>query len=163
MAWRRARFRLTAEEQAEVDRMIREPGRFHSDGREVLAACIAIPLFCVPLMAVLFGDARTELAQIRSREIQVGWGLLFTAPELFGFYGLLNLAAGFAVYGVRTLRRHGVVITTFGVVRVRGGSAGHGAVTDELEVTSQDGRVIRIYGYGVGRYRELIERRLNND
>lgn len=177
MAWRRAQFRLTAEEQAEVDRMIREPGRFHSDGREVLLTCIVIPLLCVPLMIVLFGDARTELMQIRAREIYVGWGLLFTAPELFGFYGLLIVAAGFAVYGVRTFRRHGVVITTFGVIRVRGGvtsvirfseidsvefggrggSAGHGAVTDELEVKSKDGRAIRLYGFGVGRYRELIE------
>ena len=170
------RVRLTPAEHAELARLCRDPERFHSDGREVLWGSIDGPLLCVPPLAVLWGDVRSELRQLQSGEMTLGTGLLFQAPELIGFVVLLAVAAGVAAYGIRTFRRHGVVITTFGVARVRGGVKKliryaeiervtfgertlpkHSVITDELEVKAKDGRVIMLYGFGLGQRQRLIE------
>lgn len=168
--------RLTAVEDAELARLCGDPERFHSDGREVLWSCIAVPLMCIPLLAVLWGTVRSELRQLQSGEMTLGTGLLFQMPELIAFVLLLAAAVGVATYGIRTFRRHGVVIATFGVARVRGGvkkliryteiesvtfgerrRPKHSVITDELEVKAKDGTVIMLYGFGLGPRQRLIE------
>lgn len=171
-----AKFTMTAAEEAELARTCKDPERFHSDGKEVMWACIVVPLLCLPLAAVLWGETHRELLQIQAGEIMIGTGLVFMAPELIGFVALLVLAVAAGVYGVRTWGRHGVAITSFGVARVRGGvkelirypeiasltsgernAPQHRVITDELEVKAADGRAIRLYGFGLGRRKVLIE------
>jgi hypothetical protein len=170
---------LTPAEKAEIESSLRNPERFHSDGRETTIACAVIPLLCVALMAVLFGDARSQVQQVLSGELSLGTSLIFFAPELFGFSLLLLIAIAVAVYGLRTFRRHGVVVTTFGVARVRGSVKKlirfgeiekivfsehrwpmHKVITDELEVKAKDGRSIVLYGFSVGLWKARIEERM---
>lgn len=170
---------LTQAELSEITRSLRDPERFHSDGKEVLWACITASVICVALMAVLFGEARHEIEQIQTGEIFIGTGLLFMAPELLGFVALFLVAIAASVYGFRTYGRHGVVITSFGVARLRGDvkrliryadvasvtaserrRPKHNVVTDELEVKAKDGRTISFYGFGLRRRQDLIEREM---
>ncbi len=167
---------MSPAECSELERMIHDPDRFHSDGVEVMWTCIVIPLICIPLMAVLFPYASSAATQIRSGELALGSQLLFEAPELLGVCGLLVIAIGFATYGIRTFRRHGVVVTSFGIARVRGKvwilirypeiesvtfekrrRPRYRVVTNEVEVKAKDGRTIMLYGFGVLRQKQLIE------
>jgi hypothetical protein len=111
---------LTPAERTELARMLRDPERFHSDGREVMWACVTIPLLSIPILIVLFKEARSTI-RLYYADRPLDLGVLSTSPELLGFIALLVVAIGCAVYGALTFRRHGVVITTFGVARVRGG------------------------------------------
>jgi hypothetical protein len=157
--------------------MLRDPERFHSDGREVMWACVTIPLLSIPILIVLFREARSTI-RLYYADQPLDLGVLSTSPELLGFIALLVVAIGCAFYGVLTFGRHGVVITTFGVARVRGGVKKlirfseidsvnfserrlptHRVRTDELEVKAKDGRTISFFGFGVQKYKLLIERR----
>ena len=158
--------------------MLRDPERFHSDGREVMWACVTIPLLSIPLLIVLFREARSTI-QLYYADQPLDLGVLSTSPELLGFIALLVIAIGCAAYGALTFRCHGVVITTFGVARVRGGVKKlirfseidsvnfserrlprHRVRTYELEVKAKDGRAISFFGFGIQKYKLLIAREM---
>ena len=147
---------LTPAERTELARMLRDPERFHSDGREVMWACVTIPLLSIPILIVLFREAQSTI-RLYYADRPLDLGVLSTSPELLGFIALLVAAIGCAVYAALTFRRHGVVVTTFGVARVRGGVKKlirfseigsvnfserrlpkHRVRTDELEVKAHD-------------------------
>ena len=170
---------LFRSEKAEIARCLRDPERFHSDGKEVMWACVTIPVLSVPLIAVLFNESKGAIRQIQAGELTIGTSLLFNAPELLGLVALALLAIAAVVYGVRTYGRHGVVITSFGVARMRGGvkkliryadvasvaaserrRPNHKILTDELEVKAKDGRSILLFGFGLVQRRDLIEREM---
>lgn len=171
-----AGIQLTTEESAELAGLYKDRERFHSDGREVMWACVTVPLLCLPLIAVLWGDVRSEWQQLQAGELRIGTSLVFMAPELFGFAGLIALAVSAAVYGIHTHGRHGVAIASFSVARVRGGVTKliryaemesatfserrhprHRIITDELEVKARDGRTILLYGFNAGQRKSMIE------
>lgn len=167
---------LSPAEQAEIARLLQDRDRFHSDGEAVRWTAIAVPIICLLLIAFLYGEAASVRAQIRSGELPLSPGTILGSPELLSCVGAALLAIATAGYGIYTHGRHGVVITSFGVARIRGSvkeliryqdlaSVTFGerrypvnkVITDELEVKAKDGRVIILYGFQAARRKLLIE------
>src|ERR1041384_3523233 len=44
---------LSSGERADLEAALKDPARFHSDGREVTIACVVLPLLLLPLEIVL--------------------------------------------------------------------------------------------------------------
>lgn len=152
---------LPGGERADLEAALRDPARFHSDGKEVTIACVILPLLLAPLEVVLLFEARSD-------------------PYLLVLAGCLALPiamVAIAAYGWRTYGRHGYAITSFGVVRIRGDALRvlryadidetgisernyplHQIVTDELEFKAKGGGSLVLYGFGLERHRDLVDR-----
>lgn len=167
---------LSPAEQAEITRLLQDRDHFHSDGEAVLWTAIAIPIICLLLIAFLYGETSSLRAQIRSGEIPFGPNVILNSPELLSCVGAALIAIATAGYGIYTHGRHGVVITSFGVARIRGSvkklirypelaSVTFGerrypvnkVITDELEIKAADGRVIMLYGFNAAHRKAIIE------
>lgn len=178
---------LTERERADLAAALKDPARFHSDGREVGIAAIVLPLLLIPLEIVLLNEVRGSYHVYADPEAPARYFLdllrphlsMLWNPELLQFAGviLIPIAIGVIVaYGVSTRGRHGYAITSFGVVRIRGNALRvlryaeiaetrigerrrpqYQVITDELEVVAKDGAVLTLYGFGLERRRALIE------
>jgi hypothetical protein len=182
---------LPADERTELEAALRDPQRFHSDGREIMQAAVILPVLLTPLWFVLLneltgpcgrdGNPFRLCAEIFD-DLYLGVSLLWQAAflEILGLILIPIAIAGIVSYGLRTRGRHGHVITGFGVVRIRGtalrllryadiaeirhGSRNppqHRIITDELDVRARDGGSIVMYGFGLEARRRLIEAHLS--
>lgn len=178
--------RLEDSERAQLEEALRDPERFHSDGREVTLFVIGVSLFLlIPLWALLdmalrSGYDRVDLypsllAQLA--DFPLGWRMIVhDRIELLGALAILAVQAALITYGVRTHGRHGHVIAPFGVVRIRGtalrllryrdiaevsvierGPPQHQIITTELELKARDGSMMSLYGFLVTKFKRTIE------
>jgi len=179
---------LTDAERADLDATLKDPSRFHSDGKEIGVACIVLPLMLIPLEVVLINEVKGSYGVYGD---EVPWRYLldvlqprismFWNPEFLQLAGaiLLPIAiVAIAAYGLNTRGRHGHAITSFGLVRIRGDALRvlryadiaetrlgqrrrpqYQVITDELEVVAKDGAILTLYGFGLERRRALIEAR----
>lgn len=175
---------LTAGERADLEAALKDPARFHSDGKEVTIAAAVLPLLLIPLEIVLLNEVRSSsvspLAVFDRFFDSFPWSLsILWHGDFLVLAGAMILPVAIvaiAVYGIRTWGRHGHAITSFGVVRIRGNTlrvlryadiqeAKIGerrrpqfqVITDELEVTAKDGSYLVLYGFGLERCKELID------
>lgn len=123
---------LTGAERADLEATLKDPARFHSDGKEVGIAAILLPLMLIPLEIVLLNEVRGSYGLYADREapsryfvdllLQPHISMLWQ-PEFLELAGAILLPIAIAVivaYGLTTRGRHGHAITSFGVVRIRG-------------------------------------------
>ena len=178
---------LTAAERADLEAALQDPARFHSDGKEVGIAAIVLPLLLIPLEIVLLHEVRGSYRSYADEELGRTYFRMFLDPHVSMLWNpeFLELAGAIvipiaivviAAYGLATRGRHGHVITSFGVVRIRGNALRvlryadmaetrtgerrrpqYQIVTDELELVAKDGGVLTLYGFGLERRRALIE------
>jgi hypothetical protein len=178
---------LTDAERADLEAALRDPARFHSDGKEVGIAAIVLPLLLIPLEVVLLNEVRGSYRTYAEEEpvwnylrsilypgISTLWNPYFL--ELAGAILIPIVITVIVVYGLRTRGRHGHAIASFGVVRIRGNALRvlryadmaetrigerrrpqYQVITDELELVAKDGSVLTLYGFGLERRRALIE------
>jgi hypothetical protein len=123
---------LSEAERVDLEATLKDPSRFHSDGKEVGIACVLLPLMLIPLEIVLLYEVRGSFELYRDPEAPaVMYFLGLLRPHLRMFVNPLFLEAAGAVllpiaivaiaaYGLNTRGRHGHAITSFGVVRIRG-------------------------------------------
>jgi hypothetical protein len=175
---------LSEGERADLEAMLRDPSRFHSDGKEVTIACVILPLLLAPLEVVLLYQMRDAHPLDILDGFFLGsfpWSLRllvsfdFAVPA--GCIALPIAIVAIAAYGWRTYGRHGYAITSFGVVRIRGEALRvlryadmeetgisernyplHRVITDVLELKAKGGGSIALYGFDLERRRELIDR-----
>ena len=181
---------LTAPERADLEAALKDPARFHSDGKEVTIAAIVLPLLLIPLEVVLVNEVRGSFLlyadpgaplDYLERVFYPGISMLWR-PEFLEFAGAVLLPVAIvaiAAYGVRTHGRHGHAITSFGVVRIRGNTLHllryadiaetkigerrlpqHQIITDELEIVARDGQSLSLYGFGLEQRKALIDSHL---
>ena len=179
---------LSEGERADLEAALRDPARFHSDGKEVTIACIVLPVLLVPLWIILLYQARGS-SEVYGRPLRIfdhffEWFphslSILWQPEFLELAGciLIPIAiVAIAAYGWRTYRRHGHAITSFGVVRIRGDALRvlryadieetgirernypqHQIITDELELKAKGGGSLVLYGFGLESRRALIDR-----
>jgi hypothetical protein len=181
---------LTVGERADLEAALKDPGRFHSDGKEVTIAAVVLPLLLIPLEAVLVNEVRGSFHVYADSEVPLDYfrNLLYPHismlwnPEFLQFAGVVLIPvaiAAIAAYGVRTHGRHGHAITSFGVVRIRGNTLRllryadiaqtkigerrlpqHQVITDELEIVAKDGASLSLYGFGLEQRKALIDAHL---
>ena len=179
--------RLATSERAELEAAVRDPERFHSDGKEIGQAAVILPLLLAPPWYVLLQElvhphrgAGNTLDAIALALRDLSWHVsMLWSGEFLVLLGVLVLPiaiAGIALYGVRTRGRHGYAITSFGVVRIRGRALRvlryedlreirHGrrdrpqyrVITDELELVARDGKSLTLYGFGLLARKARIE------
>jgi hypothetical protein len=178
---------LTAGERTDLEAALRDPARFHSDGKEVGLAAVILPLLLIPLEIVLlhevrgsfrlYADPAAPLDYFRNLfypDVSMLWH-----PNFLQFAGAVLIPVAIVaivIYGIRTRGRHGHAITSFGVVRIRGDTLRvlryadiaetkieernrprYQVVTDELEVRAKDGSSLVLYGFGLERRKALID------
>ena len=178
---------LTAGERNDLEAALRDPERFHSDGKEVGLAAIILPVLLVPLEVVLLHEVRGSFRLYADSEAPLEYFRSLFAlhpamlwnPDFLQFAGavLIPIAiVAIVVYGIRTRGRHGHAITSFGVVRIRGDTLRvlryadmaetkieerrrprYQIITDELELRAKDGGSLVMYGFGLGRRKALID------
>ena len=175
---------LAAGERADLEAALKDPERFHSDGKEVTIAAVVLPLLLLPLEIVLLNEVRSSsispfavfdhFADFFPQSLSLLWDgdFLVLAGALIIPVAIVVIAA----YGIRTYGRHGHAITSFGVVRIRGNRLRllryadiaatkigerrlpqHQIITDELEVTAKDGSYLVLYGFGLEQRKALID------
>jgi hypothetical protein len=179
--------RLATSERADLEAALRDPERFHSDGKEIGQACVILPLLLAPLWFVLLQEllhpyrwAGNALEAFKEalRDVHFGVSMLWQGEFLIlaGVVLLPLVIAWLILYGVRTRGRHGYAITSFGVVRIRGRALRvlryedlvelkHGrrdrpqyrVITDELELVAKDGKRLTLYGFGLLARKAKIE------
>lgn len=171
---------LDEAEQQELTKTLSDRSRFHSDGKAVTVAAVVLPLLAAPLVAVLVSQARSSWSvygnPLPSFVQFFPRSLINTIYfPYFGIGALIIGSVAVIVYAIRTRGRHGVAVTSFGVVRVRGRKLTvlrygeiddvvfserrrprYRVITDEVEVKGRDGRTILLYGFGVHVVAELI-------
>jgi len=178
---------LTAAERADLEAALQDPARFHSDGKEVGIAAIVLPLLLIPLEVVLLNEVRGSYQLYADPDVPARYFVdlfrldvrMLVNPEFLQLAGVIAIPAAIVAivtYGLRTRGRHGHVITSFGVVRIRGNALRvlryadiaetrtgerrrpqYQIATDELELVAKDGGVLTLYGFGLERRRALIE------
>jgi hypothetical protein len=178
---------LTEAERVDLEAALKDPARFHSDGREVGIAAIVLPLLLIPLEVVLLNEVRGSYGVYADPDAPARYFLDVLRPRLTMLWNpeFLQLAGAIlipiaiiaiAAYGLNTRGRHGHALTSFGVVRIRGsalrvlryadiaqtrieerGRPRYQIVTDELEVVAKDGAVLTLYGFGLERRKALID------
>jgi len=175
---------LTAGERTDLEAALKDPARFHSDGKEVGLAAIVLPLLLIPLEIVLLHEVRSSSAEPLAVfdhffdffpwSLSILWHGDFLV--LAGAVILPIAIVAIVVYGIRTRGRHGHAITSFGVVRIRGDTLRvlrypdmaetkieerrlprHRIITDELELRAKDGGSLVMYGFGLERRKALID------
>jgi hypothetical protein len=175
---------LSPDERRELDAALADPQRFHSDGRPVLLFCTVLPALMLPLIAVLLAESRSllqdgELDRLLEDMSTSILAPLYRAPELLGAFALALVSVALLAHGLRTWRRHGHAITSFGVVRIRGhalrvlryediagsriierGRPQHRVITTELELAARDGRTMSLFGFDVRARKALIDQHL---
>ena len=178
---------LTAAERADLEAALKDPARFHSDGKEVGLAAIILPVLLIPLEIVLLHEVRGSFRVYADPEAPLEYfrNLFFLHPAMLWNPLFLEFAGAIlvpiaivaiVVYGIRTRGRHGHAITSFGVVRIRGDTLRvlryadmaeakieernrprYQIVTDELELRAKDGGSLVMYGFGLERRKALID------
>ena len=178
---------LTAGERNDLEAALRDPARFHSDGKEVGWAAIILPVLLIPLEIVLLHEVRGSFRVYADPEVPLEyfWNLfslhpaMLWNPEFLQFAGAVVIPiaiVAIVVYGIRTRGRHGHAITSFGVVRIRGDTLRvlryedmaetkieernrprYQIITDELELRAKDGGSLVLYGFGLERRKALID------
>ena len=178
---------LTDGERTELEAALRDPARFHSDGKEVGLAAIILPLLLIPLEVVLLHEVRGSFRVYADPEAPLEYfrNLFALHPAMLWNPEFLQLAGAvlipvaivaIVVYGLRTRGRHGHAITSFGVVRIRGDTLRvlryadmaetkieerrrprYQIITDELELRAKDGGSLVMYGFGLERRKALID------
>jgi len=175
---------LQPSEREDLEAALREPDRFHSDGRESGIVGVMVPVLLIPLEFVVFNEVRSSYGgygnplsgffEYFPSSISMLWDTTFL--PYVGFAALAAVIIAVPRYAVRTRGRHGYAITSFGVVRIRGdklrvlryehiadvksGSRDypqHRIVTGELEVRAKNGKSLVLYGVGLPARKELIE------
>lgn len=179
--------RLATSERADLEAALRDPERFHSDGKEIGQAAVILPLLLAPLWYVLLqeflhphrGAGNTlDAIALALRDLSWHYSMLWRGEflVLLGVVVLPIAIVGIALYGWRTRGRHGYAITSFGVVRIRGQALRvlryedltelrHGrrdrpqyrVITDELELVAKDGKCLTLYGFGLLARKARIE------
>jgi hypothetical protein len=177
---------LTGPERADLEAALKDPARFHSDGKEVAIAAVLLPLMLLPLEIVLLNEVRGSY-RVYGDEVPSQYLLALLHPHIAMLWNpdFLQVAGAILIpiaivaivaYGLRTRGRHGHAITSFGVVRIRGDvlrvlryadiaetkvaqrrPPQYRVITDELEVVAKDGTALTLYGFGLERRRTLIE------
>lgn len=178
---------LTDGERTDLEAALRDPARFHSDGKEVGLAVIILPLLLIPLEVVLLHEVRGSFRVYADPEAPLEYfrNLFALHPAMLWNPEFLQLAGAvlipiaivaIVVYGIRTRGRHGHAITSFGVVRIRGDTLRvlryadlaetkieerrrprYQIITDELELRAKDGGSLVMYGFGMQRRKALID------
>ena len=178
---------LTAGERTDLEAALRDPARFHSDGKEVGLAAIILPVLLIPLEIVLLHEVRSSFRVYGDPEVPLEYfrTLFFLHPAMLWNPDFLQFAGAvvipiaivaIVVYGIRTRGRHGHAITSFGVVRIRGDTLRvlryadmaetkieernrprYQIITDELELRAKDGGSLVMYGFGLERRKALID------
>jgi hypothetical protein len=173
---------LTAGERTDLEAALRDPARFHSDGKEVGLAAIILPLLLLPLEVVLVNEMRS----VSPLEVFDHFFDFFPWSLSILWHGDFLLLVGvvvipvaivvIALYGIRARGRHGHAITSFGVVRIRGNMLRvlryadmvetkieerrrpqFQVITDELELRAKDGGSLVLYGFGLEERKALID------
>ena len=178
---------LTDGERNDLEAALRDPARFHSDGKEVALAAIILPVLLIPLEVVLLHEVRGSFRVYADPEAPLEYfrnlfalhPAMLWNPDFLQFAGavLIPIAiVAIVVYGIRTRGRHGHAITSFGVVRIRGDALRvlryadmaetkieernrprYQIITDELELRAKDGGSLVMYGFGLERRKALID------
>ena len=178
---------LAAGERTDLEAALRDPARFHSDGKEVGLAAIILPVLLIPLEIVLLHEVRSSFRVYGDSEVPLEYfrNLFYLHPAMLWNPLFLELAGAIlipiaivaiVVYGIRTRGRHGHAITSFGVVRIRGDTLRvlryadmaetkieerrrprYQVITDELELRAKDGGSLVMYGFGLERRKALID------
>ena len=178
---------LTSGERTDLEAALRDPARFHSDGKEVGLAAIILPVLLIPLEIVLLHEVRSSFRVYGDSEVPLEYfrNLFYLHPAMLWNPLFLELAGAIlipiaivaiVVYGIRTRGRHGHAITSFGVVRIRGDRLRvlryadmaetkieerrrprYQVITDELELRAKDGGSLVMYGFGLERRKALID------
>jgi len=175
---------LTDVERADLEAALRDPARFHSDGKEVGLAAIILPVLLIPLEIVLLHEMRSSSIRPLAvfahffdwfpRSLSILWDGDFLV--LAGAVAIPIAIVAIVAYGIRTRGRHGHAITSFGVVRIRGDTLRvlryadmaetqieernfprYQIVTDELELRAKDGGSLVMYGFGLEQRKALID------
>lgn len=176
--------RLDPAERAEIEAALRDPERFHSDGREVSKFVFGVALLLLgPLVVLVVLDGQLTVYPGEPTALDLlaaapsGWiKLLLNRTELCGAVAVVLVQFGLVGYGVRTYGRHGHLVTSFGVVRIRGpalrvlryadiadvtvidrGRPQYSIVTTELELKARDGSTMSLFGYGATSMKAKIE------
>jgi hypothetical protein len=148
-------------------------------------AAIVVPLLLLALEIVLIADFESWSFQhipFEYEMLAISLLFLLRSPELWYHVAIAVIPAvmvAVATYGLRTRGRHGYAFTSYGVVRVRGQKLRllrygdmvgletaernypqHRVITDELELKAADGKSLVLYGFGLGRWRQIIEARM---
>ena len=177
---------LSEPERVDLEAALKDPARFHSDGKEVGIAAVVLPLMLIPLEIVLLNEVRGSY-RVYGDEVPRRYFLdllqphisMLWNPDFLQLAGAILLPIAIVVivaYGLTTRGRHGHAITSFGVVRIRGNALRvlryadiaetrigerrrpqHQVITDELDVVAKDGTALTMYGFGLERRRELID------
>jgi hypothetical protein len=177
---------LSEPERVDLEAALKDPARFHSDGKEVGIAAVVLPLMLIPLEIVLLNEVRGSY-RVYGDEVPRRYFLdllqphisMLWNPDFLQLAGAILLPIAIVVivaYGLTTRGRHGHAITSFGVVRIRGNALRvlryadiaetrigerrrpqYQVITDELDVIAKDGSALTMYGFGLERRRELID------
>ena len=177
---------LSEPERVDLEAALKDPARFHSDGKEVGIAAVVLPLMLIPLEIVLLNEVRgsyrvygDEVPRRYFRDLLQPHISMLWNPDFLQLAGAILIPVAIvaiAAYGLTTRGRHGHAITSFGVVRIRGNtlrvlryadiaetSIGerrrpqYQVITDELDVVAKDGTALTMYGFGLERRRALID------
>jgi hypothetical protein len=179
---------LSEGERAGLEAALRDPVRFHSDGKAVTIACGILPLLLAPLEVVLLYEAHgtytvygNPLHMFEGFWAGFPWSLsILWHPNFLEIAGCIALPLALVAilaYGWRTYGRHGYAVTSFGVVRIRGDALQvlryadleetgisernyplHRIITDELELKAKGGGSLVLYGFRLEEFREQIDR-----
>ena len=177
---------LSEPERVDLEAALKDPARFHSDGKEIGIAAVVLPLLLIPLEIVLLNEVRGSY-RVYGDEVPRRYFLDLLYPHISMLWNpdFLQLAGAIlipvaivaiAAYGLTTRGRHGHAITSFGVVRIRGNTLRvlryadiaetrigerrppqYQVITDELDVVAKDGTALTLYGFGLERRRALID------
>ena len=177
---------LSEPERVDLEAALKDPARFHSDGKEVGIAAVVLPLMLIPLEIVLLNEVRgsyrvygDEVPRRYFRDLLQPHISMLWNPDFLQLAGAILLPIAIVVivaYGLTTRGRHGHAITSFGVVRIRGNALRvlryadiaetrigerrrpqYQVITDELDVVAKDGTALTMYGFGLERRRALID------
>lgn len=173
---------LTAGERTDLEAALKDPARFHSDGKEVTIAAVILPLLLIPLEIVLVNEMRSvSLLEVFAHffdffpwSLSILWHGDFLV--LAGVVAIPVAIVAIGLYGIRTHGRHGHAIASFGVVRIRGNTLRvlryadmvetkieerrrpqFQVITDELELRAKDGGSLVLYGFGLEERKALID------